>query len=98
MTGDGVTGVQPVAFASFVGRAGSVDTRCTSRAEPVTPERKPCARGDAFAVSQAGSMSPTATLTSVPARARGRVWTTVEGKLRIVRPMGPRRAISSWPK
>lgn len=40
-------------------------------------------------------MSQTATFTPVPARASGRVWTTVEGKLTIVRPMGPRRAISS---
>ncbi|CAM5643670.1 hypothetical protein SHIRM173S_08408 [Streptomyces hirsutus] len=78
--------------------AGATDTaasRCASRAVPVTLDRKPWARGEAFSVSQAGSMSQTAMRTSVPDRARGRVWTTVDGKLRTVRPMGPRRAISS---
>lgn len=45
--------------------------------------------------SHSGAMSQTATRTPVPASASGRVWTTVEGKLRTVEPIGPRRAISS---
>ncbi|AWW37962.1 hypothetical protein DN051_15980 [Streptomyces cadmiisoli] len=75
--------------------ACTADSRCTSRAVPVTPSRKPWARGEAVRVSHSGSMSQTATRTSVPAKASGRVWTTVDGKLRMVRPTGPRRAISS---
>lgn len=54
--------------------AGATDTaasRCASRAVPVTLDRKPWARGEAFSVSQAGSMSQTAMRTSVPDRARG---------------------------
>lgn len=35
--------------------------------------------GEAVSRSHSGAMSQTATFTSVPARARGRVWTTVEG-------------------
>lgn len=45
----------------------------TSRAVPVTPSRKPWARGEAVSVSHCGSMSQTTTETPVPASARKRV-------------------------
>src|SRR5690606_18857043 len=77
------------------GTPGTAVRRWASRAVRVTPARKPRARGEAPSVSQAGSMSHTATRTVVPDRARGRVCTTVDGKLRTVRATGPRRATSS---
>lgn len=68
---------------------------CTDRAVAATADRNARALGGAVARSHSGAMPHTVTVTPVPASAAGRVCATVDGKLSTVRPVGPRRAISS---